>query len=155
MSETVIKGSRAKVLLLLVACLLFTAAGVWMLRDPDIDRTMAWLCIVLFGLGIPLALFMLVRPGSLTLRADGFTVRTLWKSFDVAWDDVEAFHAWQNPYARQRLVAWSYRPGHAPAGALAGVSARLGAEGAMPGMMSLSTDKLVTLMNQRLEASRS
>jgi hypothetical protein len=154
MTETVIKGSRLKVMLLLAICLIFTAMGVYLLGDPSVSPVMAWLCVGLFGLGVPLSLAMLALPNSVTLRSDHFTVRALWKSYDVAWGDVEVFHVWQNPYARQRLVAWTYRPGCGPTGVMANMSANLGAEGAMPGMMSMSTDKLVALMNQRLAEAR-
>jgi hypothetical protein len=51
MTETVIKGSRLKVMLLLAICLIFTAMGVYLLGDPSVSPVMAWLCVGLFGLG--------------------------------------------------------------------------------------------------------
>jgi hypothetical protein len=154
LNETVIEGSRAKSAFMLLISLGFVAIGVFLLRQPDVSRSVAWLCLAFFAVCALVALAMLVKPNRIVLGPKGFKATALWRSFDVAWDDVEGFHVWKNPAAHQTLAAWSYRPGRAPASPMAGVSASLGAEGAVPGMYGMSTRALVDLLNQRLEASR-
>jgi hypothetical protein len=153
MTDRVIKGSRAKGVLLLVVGLALTGMGVFLLRG-DADKTIAWLCVGFFGLCSLVAAAIVVQPGEVRLGRDRFTVKSLGRSFDVAWDDIEGFHVWKNPYAHQSLAAWTYKPGRRPSGALAQASANLGAEGAMPGMLKMSTPDLVALLNSELEARR-
>lgn len=154
MSETVIQGSRGKSAVMLLVSGLFVLGGILMIRDPDVSRAVAWLCLGFFGFCALVALATMVQPNRLVLRERGFTATALWRSFDVAWDDVEVFYVWKNPAAHQKLAAWRYRAGRAPRGALAAMSDSLGAQGSVPGLYGLSTPALVELLNSRLEASR-
>jgi len=154
MSETVIAGSRGKSALMLLVSLIFVAGGILLLRSPDVSRAVAWLCLGFFGVCTVVAAATLIAPNRIVLSDRGFTATALWRSFDVAWDDVEGFHVWKNPAAHQTLAAWRYRPGHAPTGVLAGMSDSLGAQGSVPGLYGMSTPALVELLNTRLEASR-
>lgn len=154
MSETVIEGSRVKAGFVLLISLAFVAIGVFLLRQPDVSRSVAWLCLAFFGVCALVGLASLVKPNRIALREHGFTATALWRSFDVAWDDVEDFHVWKNPAAHQTLAAWRYRPGREPRGPLAAMSESLGAQGSVPGGYGMSTPALVALLNRRLEASR-
>jgi len=154
-NDQVIVGSRTKNFLFLLLGLVLTVGGlVAALDDNDVA---AWGATAFFGLCDLIFLFQLIRPPTLTLGREGFRYSGMGRSWDVAWEDIERFQVWKNPVpiSMQRLVSWTYKDGRRPTGAMAEISAGLGAEGAIPGLMSLSTDKLVILMNQRLEASRS
>lgn len=75
-----------KALLLLAACLLFVALGIWLLRDPEIERFWAWCCIGFFGLGIPVSLFNLFdRRPQIILDEVGVFDRTTFKNV-IPWD---------------------------------------------------------------------
>lgn len=154
--DRTVYGSRGKLAILLLVSLMFVAMGVLMATRPDqsMSRTLiGWGAIGFFGLGALVSVYQLVRPGRLDLTATGFSYTGLFgKKFTVAWADVEAFHVWQNPAAAQRLVAWSYVEGRAPRAAA--ISRSLGAEGSIPGVWTMSTEDLVNLMQDRLEASR-
>ncbi|MBX3480983.1 MAG: hypothetical protein KF842_11335 [Caulobacter sp.] len=155
-TDRTIYGSRGKLALILVIGLIFVAIGVLLVSRPDqtaSDLLIAWGAVGFFGLCVLVAGYQLVRPSRLDLTASGFTYTGLFgKSFTVAWSDVETFHVWQNPAAAHRLVAWRYFEGRAPRGAAIGQA--LGAEGAIPGAWTLSTDRLAALMQSHLEASR-
>lgn len=154
--DRTVYGSRGKLTILLLVSLLFVAVGVLMAARPGqsmSDLLIAWGVLSFFGLGALVFAYQLLRPSRLDLTATGFTYTGLFgKNFTVVWADVDAFHIWQNPVAAQRLVAWSYVPGRAPRGAA--ISRSLGAEGSIPGVWTMSTEDLVTLLQDRLEASR-
>ena len=154
MTET-IKGARWKSVLLLVLSLAFVALGVWLPYDGKTETMMwKWVIIVFFGLGVPLTIYQLFNPASLTLDARGFTYVGLFnRRFTVAWDDVEAFKLWRAPRGPKMLV-WDYRPGRGPKSALAGISRSLGADAGLPGGLTDSPARLIEKMSQRLAASR-
>jgi hypothetical protein len=154
MGEEIIHGSRGKTAGFLAISLAFVAIGGWMVsRDPGDWRAIG--CLVFFGLGAVVFLVQLAAPPTLLLSAQGFTYKGLFgRGFDVAWDDIESFHIWQNPFAKQRMLAWTYRPGRGKATGLAGVSRQLGADGAVPGLWTISLERLLDMMTQRLSAGR-
>jgi hypothetical protein len=154
MGEEIIHGSRGKTAGFLAVSLAFVVIGGWMVsRDPADWRAIG--CLVFFGLGAVVFLVQLVAPPTLTLAPHGFAYKGMFgRGFDVAWDDVESFHIWQNPFARQRMLAWTYRPGRGKTSGMAGVSRQLGADGAVPGLWTISPERLRDLMNQRLSVAR-
>jgi hypothetical protein len=153
-TETVIRGSRAKAMLLLAGGLVFTWLFLLQLGEPDEARLWASLGVALCGVGSAIALLLIVRPAEVRLRSNGFTYRSMWKSREVAWADVESFHIWKNPRAFQSLVAWTYLPGRRPDGILTRLNAGVGAEGALPGMLTMPPKQLLALMNHHLELHR-
>lgn len=153
-TETVIRGSRAKTMLLLAVSLGATWLFLLQLGEPGETRFWASLGVALFGVGSAIALLLIVRPAEVRLRPDGFIYRSLWKSHQVAWADVDSFHIWKNPRGLQSLVAWTYKPGKRPEGILTRLNAGLGAEGSLPGMLTMSPKQLVALMSQHKELHR-
>ena len=59
MQELRLRKSPWKAVRLLLGSGLFVAIGWWMLGEPDSPKWAAWLCIVFFGLGVPISLFQL------------------------------------------------------------------------------------------------
>ena len=67
--------SRKKAVGLLVITSVFVAIGVVMVADGVV---FGWVAIVFFGLGVPLSVWQLVAPGSLTINATSIEVRHDW-----------------------------------------------------------------------------
>ncbi|HEY0435193.1 MAG TPA: hypothetical protein VGC92_01035 [Phenylobacterium sp.] len=100
----VVRESRLKAGLAGVGSAAFVAAGFWMLSDPKASHDVAMLCIAFFGFCGLAAVLQLVRPNTLTLDPSGFTVRTAWNRWHVAWGQASNFRLYQQ--RRIRLVAY-------------------------------------------------
>ena len=68
-SDQVLRPRKRKWTLYLLLSLGFVAGGLMMLRDPGVDRLMAYLCIFFFG-GCAVCFLLLLVPGSSFLRLD-------------------------------------------------------------------------------------
>jgi hypothetical protein len=85
-------ASQRKWLAILAGCAVFVGIGVSMITSPAFFNPsylgipadiIGWLEIVLFGLGLIVSVVALMPGRShLTLDANGFTVRNLFRSFD-------------------------------------------------------------------------
>lgn len=86
MEKLIIKNSRWKYVLLLIGCIGFVAAGIWMVIDGE---PFGWLGILFFGSGIPLSIWQIAdsRP-RLVIDERGVTDRTLGIG-RIAWSDIE------------------------------------------------------------------
>ncbi|WP_149790509.1 STM3941 family protein [Mesorhizobium sp. NFR06] len=151
----VIRGSRGKALLLLFGCLIFVLAGIGTLKHhPNDGQAMTWTGIIFFGLGVPVAISLLIRPQTLALDRDGFILDggLLVRPKKVAWRDVKGFHVWR-PRNRSKSVGYDFEPGARKETALMRVNRRLGAEDCLPGGWQYSPDKMVEILNSyRLQA---
>jgi len=87
MEKLIIKNSRWKYVLLLIACIGFVVAGIWMVIDGE---WFGWLSILFFGFAIPIFIWQIVdaRP-RLIINAHGVLDRTLGVG-TIAWSDIEA-----------------------------------------------------------------
>lgn len=92
-----VRGSRARAGLLVLGCLAFVAAGVWMWAAGGVlERVVAVVAVVFFGaLGLPVGVRQLLRPARLEvtragLRGDGVRGQAV----DLAWSDVEQVAVW-------------------------------------------------------------
>lgn len=84
--EYKIYKSRKKAIKLLVLSTLFVAAGIFILSAGKANPVMAWLTILFFGLGIPLALFQLFdRRPQIIINEIGIFDRTAHKDF-INWE---------------------------------------------------------------------
>jgi hypothetical protein len=106
--------SPRKALLLLAACSVFVAIGIWMLRDPKASQFWAWCCICFFGLGIPLSLFNLFdRRPQIILNEIGIFDRTAYTDF-INWEVIQS--AYLLNINQQKficlLVDAQYEPSH-------------------------------------------
>ena len=124
------RASRLKGALLLLGACGFVALGLLMRHE---HAFMGWLCVGFFGLGIPVALVMLARPGLMYLRldADGFEMGSPIKKYRVRWQDVEGFEI--GSISGTKLIAIHYRESYIEQRLLRGVAGSLtGMEAAIP-----------------------
>lgn len=144
----VLRPSRRKWLLMLMASGLFVAGGWWMILDGS---WWGWFAAVFFGLGVIVSAAALV-PGSAYLRLtpDGFTVCSLFRSCTCRWNDVERFQVARRGW--NRTVAFNFVAdfdGHSTGREIA---ARLaGHEGALPDTYGMSCGDLAALLNRYKE----
>ena len=87
MEHLIIKNSRWKYMLLLIGCIGFVAAGIWMVIAGN---SFGWLAILFFGSGIPISIWQIAdaRP-RLVIDEHGVLDRTLGVG-RIAWSDIEA-----------------------------------------------------------------
>jgi hypothetical protein len=142
-----ITGSRAKTALYLLISIIFVAVGAMLLRGPSASA-MAWLCVAFFGLGVLLFAWLLIRPQTLDLDSEGFTlgggmVRSPKK---VLWREVEGFHVYRLPRGG-KMIGYSYAPGPKKESAAVAFARDLGAESALPRGWPQSPEKMVDLLN--------
>ena len=100
----VLRPSRTKLLLLLVVCLAFVAAGLVMVRDGE---KMGYVCSALFGLG-GMVFVVNLHPSAAYLRLEetGFTFCNLFRTHTMLWRDVQNFGVWKN--RGNRMVTWNF-----------------------------------------------
>jgi hypothetical protein len=89
MQELRLRKSPWKAVKLLLGSSIFVAIGWWMLGDPDSSKWAAWLCIVFFGLGIPLGLSQLFdRRPQIIVNDVGVFDRTMHHEF-INWEIIQ------------------------------------------------------------------
>ncbi|WP_158810893.1 hypothetical protein, partial [Beijerinckia sp. L45] len=96
----VVTGSRGKAVLLLVSCLTFVVLGLVAIAKGEDDILAIGLpAALIFGLGMLVAAVQIARPSVMTLTLDGVTVRTIFRSWEVRWDQVDRFFVDRAPAA--------------------------------------------------------
>lgn len=86
MIEYKLYKSRRKAIKLLFPSLIFVFAGIYLLNQPHVSKLMAWVCILFFGLGIPIGLIQLLdRRPQIIINEFGIFDRTLHKDF-INWE---------------------------------------------------------------------
>ena len=141
-----LRTTRKSMVVLLLACAGFVAAGVFVL---PIHPVVAWQAIVFFGLGVVVALIQLL-PGSAYLELDdrGFTTCTMFRKSFVRWDDVGEFFPLSLDSRARKMVAFRYAPDYKPhPSARKFLTALAGAEGALPDTYGRPADDLARLLN--------
>ncbi len=93
----IIRLSRATTALMLIIDVGFVALGVMMARDPEEIAVVGYLIAGLFALGIPIFVWRLVRPDTMTLTPDGITWHNVFRTDRWAWSEVQDFHAYTPP----------------------------------------------------------
>jgi hypothetical protein len=113
--------SRLKMLALFAAALAFVIGGLWVLNGVpgefgSGERLMIWLGILFFGGCVLIAASMLL-PGSsgLTLTADGFEARNLFRDIRASWTEANHFYIeeifWGEAWINRKLVAFDIARG--------------------------------------------
>lgn len=104
--------NRRRAAVLLLVCAVFVALGVGMRTEQPVA---AWCCIVLFGLGLVLAVLRsTTRLFALELTPEGLVMVTFGRRHTTRWTDVLAFD--EARLGRRRVIAVTYRPA-SPVGA--------------------------------------
>ena len=139
-----LRPSRLRIVLLLLACLGFTAFGVFMERGGE---RLGYLIGGLFALGVPVFVLQLhPRAAYLLLNEEGFTYCSLFRAQAVRWMDVEGFGVIAiNAF---RMVAWNFVPGHPRTGRARMLSQAVsGYEAALPDTYGLKPRELAYLLD--------
>lgn len=151
-STLLLRPRRAKWLLMLIASLALTVAGISMIRGGE---TKGWFVVAVFALSTLVSGAMLL-PGSAYLRLtpDGFEMRSLYRHSRTRWVDVTGFRAGR--IGLNKMVMFDYAPSYTrSARARAVASALAGTEGALPDTYGHSAEALATLLNDwRARATR-
>jgi len=137
--------SKRGILGLLLGCLAFVAAGLWMAREGNI---IGWIGSCFFGLGVLVAIVQLLPGAShLCLTESGFEVRTLYRSWSVSWKDV-AFFATASIGPMNRMVVFNFTDHYDRAKItwkfVRGIA---GYEGALPDTYGMKAGHLADLLN--------
>lgn len=145
MEKTVIREARMKTALFCGLCLGFVAIFVFVPNARDDWRGL--LGLVFFGLGVLIFGWRLIRPGTLTLDGDGFTVVDLFgRERRTAWRSVTPFFLMKLSRGGN-LIAYNYVPGQEPKAALLKVSRALGADAGIAGIWPGSKADMVARLN--------
>jgi hypothetical protein len=143
-----ITSYRGKTFLYLLLSLAFVAFAIFHLRTSDKDLFMSWLCLIFFGLGVLVFLWLLIRPQRLLLDPEGFTVaggmvRTPRK---IYWRDVSEFLVFPLPRGGT-MVGFKFVPGAGKQSAIGSFARRFDVDGALPRSWPYSTNDMVDQLN--------
>lgn len=140
----VLKPSRVKQSILLAGSLAFVVVCLWAL---DKGSSLLWLPIVFFGLcALVFAIQLLPGSSSLTLTPEKFIVRTLFRSFEHTWDEVESFFA--THISVNKMVAFNYSELYTRQQRGRAFSSKLtGVEAALPDSFGMKPEDLAMLLN--------
>ena len=109
--DEILRPGKGRWALVLLGSAAFVGIGCWMAIDSPKDRFWAYTGIGFFGLCAVIALIQFI-PGSsfLRIRADGITIRSLWRTTFYRWSDIERFGATEftTGGARQRMVGLDF-----------------------------------------------
>ena len=160
MSELTLHTSKAKRLLLLLASLLLTVAGVFLAQDGELMGHMAY---AFFGLcSVAYMVQLTIGRGYLKLRDDEFEfVFGFGRKQCVKWDDVGSFGvAVLRNLSRYyvpptQLVGWNYKQG-VDTSKFGRVTSKTlsGREACLPDTYGMKMEELLSLLNEHLEQSR-
>ena len=143
--------SRFKWVLILLGCAGFVAIGVLLMPK---NEAMTWCAIVFFGVGVAVALVMLMPgAGGLTLRREGFEIVSLFRRNVILWTDATDFVADTIPMTVKKTVLFNLAS--AKSQMLGQLNVGLtGRNGAIPDTYGMSADELAGLMTHWRERRR-
>jgi len=131
-------------LLLLLACCLFVAGGVWMIQEGQL---MGWLVAAFFGLGLIVIPLQLVPSFSfLKVSSSGIEIRSLWRCHEYKWSDISHFYT--GCVGKNKMVLIAFAPSYQQAQTARKVARALsGAEGALPDTYGFTAEALAEYLN--------
>lgn len=149
-NRLLLRPSKIGTLGLLLVCSLFVAIGVWM---GSRNELMGWFVASFFGLGIIVAAVQFLPNASyLLLTADGFEIRTLYRTSFRFWNEVEYFSTVtvkHNGMAVKSMVAITFAEHYDKAKMMRGISRAIaGCEGALPDTYGMKAEQLAELLNE-------
>jgi hypothetical protein len=139
-----LKPDRARWLLVFLICAGFVAIAIWLgPGDPLIFYGAGGFFLLCALIAVPL---MFGVGASLTLHLEGFTCRTLFKSFHRRWQECSAFYPVST--GMRRYVGFSTAQDESAHPRLAAANrALIGASGMLPDNFGLAAEELADLMN--------
>lgn len=101
-SEIVLHSGRSKYFRSLISSLAFTAFGIKLVMQTH--SALGWIIAIVFGFAA-LASIIPVFPNQSYLKLDkyGFTIRSMFQTIKVRWNEVENFEA-QKRYSKKTVV---------------------------------------------------
>ena len=153
MSELTLHTSKAKSLLLLLASLLFTAAGVFLAKDGELMGNVAY---AFFGLcSVAYMVQLTTGGGYLKLRDDEFEFGRAFRQHRVKWKDVENFEIWTvaNLPGSPKQVGWNYKEG-VEVSKFVRINKKLGIDDTLGETYGMKMEELLSLMNEFLANHR-
>jgi hypothetical protein len=149
-----LRPRRSTAVWLLIGSSAFVAIGVWMASE---EGWIGYAIAAFFALCAAVAAVQLV-PGASSLRIDreGFTCRSLFRSWSVRWDEVDHFFVValrQGGVRVHQMVGWNYLVASGSRGRRLS-SALAGCEGALPDTYGMKAAALADHLNRCLARSR-
>lgn len=155
MEPRTITESRVKIAgyLLLLAGMLALGAYVVKHSHTQSEVCLGWFCVVFFVLGMAAVAWRLIRPQTLRLDADGFTLAggILRRPHRFFWRDVDRFFL---VGTGTKIAAFKYKLGHVPPGLLESLNRTIGVDGTLQRGWTLPSKDLVNLLNTYRERAR-
>src|SRR5438270_646838 len=141
--------SRVKTTIALLGSSAFVAIAALLPRQAGESNDWRWWCGALFGLGVLVFSWLLIRPQRLTLDQEGFSVSGgLARSpKKIPWRNIEPFFLYQLPRGG-KMIAFNFKPGaEVHRTLLMKLNAKLGADGSLPRLWPGSPHNLVDELN--------
>lgn len=151
--QVVIQGVRKQAKTWIVLSLIMMAVFVWVLARAPGDDLWAWAGLGAFGLSGLIQGWLYVRPQTLTLEADGFTLSggLIWAPRQIAWRDVEEFVVFRvrdgEGMSESEVIGFNFAPGVKKRSLMRGVMRRLAADGALPSGWPDAPEQMVADLN--------
>jgi hypothetical protein len=133
-------ASKKKAALLLAGSICFVLLGYWGRNESPI---VGWACMLFFGLGIPVSLFMAFSNRIyLLLDSQGFEMASPIKTVRIGWQDVAGFDLVSVSGAK--MIAIHYREGYEKQRLLRGAARAVsGVEGAIGNSYAASLPEIL------------
>jgi len=135
---------------MLIISIIFVAAGVLILKDPKQDPMVGYLGIALFGLGIPIFVWRLIRPEILILAPDGITWRSAFRTSHWPWSELQSFRPYSPAGQSMKHLGFDFTDSYHTRNKhlRRTVKAITGVEGSLGGGWELSAADLADLLNK-------
>lgn len=143
--ELIIPGSRKKAVSLLFIAAALVAVGIFLIV---IGEAWGWLMAGFFGLGIPVAIWML-RPNNSYLKLDhsGLEMKAFFNPRQIKWTDVEDFYV-ATIYGNKMIgIRYSSSYGKMAIGRKV-ASVISGVEGALPNHFQSPPEEICEILNR-------
>ncbi len=147
----IFRPSKLKNLILLFACLVFVAMGIFLI---DVEKVIAWGCIIFFGLGLIVALLNLLPNSSyLVLTSEGFEVKSLFRSKFTKWSEVEDFEL--IVLSHNKMIGYNYTKAYRKHKTERKISKAFGGkERVLPTAYDIKLEELLDLIQAYKQASQ-
>lgn len=144
----VIRKSRFKSLLMVVVSAAFTL-GLFLTWRESSDKTSAWLLLlgmVMFGLGVPLFAWEMIRPDQLSLSPAGLEWRSIRRTLTYSWDQLSEFSVFS--IRGSKMIGFSLTGAGSPPKLLARINTNLtGGSAALPGLWEIKPERVAEILN--------
>jgi hypothetical protein len=140
------RTSKLKAFSFLAVSLAFVILGTW--AGAAKANTGAIVGIVFFAAcGLVFSIQLHPRASYLTLKNDGFVYCSLFRCFEVKWEEVQGFGTWS--FSHNNMVVFDYNPEFSKQVTGRRLSKILaGCEGALPDTYGFKAAELAGIMNQ-------